>query len=277
MACYHPIPARQMAGRMKIKVAPQYATHWLPCGTCIGCREAQALAWTIRLTHESRSHSRSTFLTLTYDAEHEPHGLSKPDLTNFWKRLRKQHRAPIKYFAAGEYGDRTHRPHYHAAVFDLQQFPDAKRWDLENYTSETLNNIWARGRVLLSELTPHRIAYVTGYVLKKAGYRRQIYCDEDGVDLQPPFRVMSKGLGKEWLARYETDLRNGCVHHEGYKVSIPRYYQDRIKKLSPKLAEIIQRAKDERRENMEPPERARLDASEAIRHQQIKKRKKERI
>lgn len=290
MACYHPKPARQMAGRMRLGVAPQYATHWLPCGSCIGCIEAQALTWAIRLKHESRSHSHSTFLTLTYDVENEPNGLSIPHMQAFWKRLRRKLPATIKVFYCGEYGDKTKRPHYHAAVFNYTPFPDSKKWDTENTVSETLNAIWGKGRVTQSELTPYRMAYVTGYVLKKAGYKRQVYCDVDGVELQAPFRRMSQGLGKNWLQKYASDLRHGCVHHDGYKVAVPRYYQDILKKAlnvyGPKTlqeihyaeqATLLQSAKDERRANMEQPDRDRCRAAEQIRHQQIKKRKRDRI
>lgn len=234
--------------------------------------------WTIRLKHEARLHSANTFLTLTYEDTEERLELSIPHLQGFWKRLRRAlEPLKIKYFGCGEYGDRTRRPHYHAAVFGLQQFPDSIKWDTENTTSETLNKLWNHGRVLQSELTPHRIAYVTGYVLKKAGYKKQIYCDVDGVDLQAPFRKMSKGLGEEWLTKYGTDLRHGWVQHEDYKVGIPRYYTDKIKKTQPTLAEMIQTAKDIARENMPAPDRDRCKAGEQIRLQQIKQHKRDKL
>lgn len=286
MACFHPKPARavwekKVGGgylrRLKFNIEQHEATHWLPCQTCVGCREAQALEWTIRLKHETRSHSHSTFLTLTYADEATNIALDIPELQRFWKRLRKYSSSPIKYFACGEYGDRTKRPHYHAAVFNLGTMPDAKKWDMENTVSETLNGIWKNGRVLQSELTPPRIAYVTGYVMKKAGYKKQIYCDEDGVDIQAPFRKMSNGLGKQWLEKYATDLREGCVQHEDYKIAIPRYYLEKLKKDRPHLAEIINKAKDERRQAMQAPDRDRLDAAEQIRHQLIKKHKRDKL
>lgn len=233
--------------------------------------------WTIRLKHESRCHSLSTFLTLTYDDESAPIGLSIPDMQRFWKRLRKAVPSKIRHFYCGEYGDRTQRPHYHAAVFSMGQFPDSKKWDMENTVSETLNAIWGNGRVLQSELTPYRMAYVAGYVLKKAGYKKQTYCDENGEVMQAPFRRMSQGIGREWLEKYRADLREGCVHHEGYKVGIPRYYMDRLDKTDPELAERIQAAKDERRAEMKPPERARLDAAEAIRRQMMRKKRRDKI
>jgi hypothetical protein len=262
---------------MRIGVAPQFATHWLPCGKCLGCRDTQAAAWTLRLRHESRLHSHSTFLTATYDAEHEPPGLQVRDMQLFWKRLRMALPNKIKTFYCGEYGDRTKRPHYHAAVFGLQPFPDEKRWDMENKESATLTALWGNGRILKSELTPHRMAYVAGYVLKKAGYKKQLYCDEDGVELEAPFRKMSNGLGKGWLMKYATDLRQGWAKDEDRKIGVPRYYLDRLKKDRPELAQQIQEAKDKRREEMEPPDRERSKAAEQIREQKVKQRKREKI
>lgn len=260
-----------------MKVAPQYATHWLPCGTCLGCREQQAATWAVRLRHETRSHSHSTFLTLTYDDENLPDGLDKTHLQRFWKRLRKTTPNKLKYFACGEYGDKTKRPHYHAAVFNLDKYGDERKYDTENEESQLLTETWGKGRVLRSELTPARISYVAGYVLKKAGYKKQIYCDEDGVELQAPFRKMSTALGKDWLKKYDEDLKHGYVQDEDRKLPIPRYYLDKIKEANPELSRYIQEQKDAKREEMPTPDRDRNKAAEAIRHQQIKRAKRDKI
>lgn len=233
--------------------------------------------WAFRLDNESRSHSHNTFLTLTYDEKHEPAGLMIPHMQKFWKRLRRQNATQIKTFYCGEYGDRTRRPHYHAAVFGMTPFEDAKKWDTDNDVSDTLNKIWGMGRVTISEANTNRYAYVAGYVLKKAGYRKQVYCDEDGVELQKPFRRMSQGLGKQWLNKYATDLRNGYALQDGRKTTIPRYYLDRIEKDYPELAEQIATAKEERRASLPPPDPARGRAAEEIRRQQIKQRQRDKI
>ena len=292
MACYYPIPARDIGNTTKSRLvilsrakekaahAAKYATHWLPCGTCLGCREAQALTWTIRLKHEMRSHSRSTFLTLTYADNGDLPTLNIQHLQKFWKRLRKHvsARTTVKYFACGEYGDKTKRAHYHAAVFGLEQFPDSTRWDADNTVSETLNGLWTHGLVTQSELNHDRIAYVAGYVLKKAGYRKQVYINgHTGALMQPPFRRMSQGLGHEWLKKYAGDLKEGCVHHDGYTVAIPRYYQDKLKQTNPSYHDYIKDRKTERREQMATPDRDRLNAAEKIRLQQIKRHKRDKI
>lgn len=261
---------------MKLHPPAGEITHWLPCQKCLGCREQTQQLLAIRLIHEARSYQAKTFLTLTYDDEHEPNGLSKRDLQLFWKRLRKHNGAKLKYLACGEYGDRTKRPHYHAAVLGLH-ITDGKKWDAENHRSPTLENLWQKGIVTNSDLTEDRARYVAGYVLKKSGYRRQTYCDEDGVELEPPFRVLSQGLGKKWLEKYAEDLRHGYLQHDGAKYTIPRYYQDIIKQKNPQLNERIEKQKLQDRLKRENPDQDRLHAAEIIRQKTIRERKRTAI
>ena len=44
--------------------------------------------------------------------------LQKSDLQKFFKRLRKKTHEKISYYAVGEYGDNTQRPHYHIILFN---------------------------------------------------------------------------------------------------------------------------------------------------------------
>lgn len=251
-------------------------THWLPCGKCLGCREIQQQQLAIRVQHEARYYEHRHFLTLTYTEEKCPDGLRKDDMQRFWKRLRKNTSERIKHLTCGEYGDRTQRPHYHAAVLGLK-IDDLKKWDSENSTSQTIDRLWGNGIVTVSELTEQRIQYVAGYVLKKAGYRRQTYCDEDGVELQAPYRDMSKGLGKQWIEAYATDLRNGYLQHNGAKHSIPRYYKDQISKNDTTLNQYIEAKKAENWKELTSTERQCLHTGEKIRQQQIKQKKRDKV
>lgn len=280
MPCYHPIPAQLehdyrpgQPPKRRMKLHPKgEPTHWLPCGTCLGCREIQQQQLSLRVIHEAKSHGNNQFLTLTYDDDKLPDGLQKADLQKFWKRLRKNTNQQFKYLACGEYGERTHRPHYHAAVLGLA-IDDLKKWDSENSRSQAIENIWKNGIVTVSELTQDRIRYVAGYVLKKAGYRKQIYCDEDGVELENPYRDMSKALGKKWIERYQTDLRNGYLQHEGAKFTIPRYYKDYIKSKNPDLDRHIEQQKSNNWKELTAENRTQLHTAEKIRQKEIKEQK----
>lgn len=269
--------SRAAANRSNVE---KHATHWLGCGVCLGCRDEQNATWALRLQHEARSHSRNTFLTLTYDDDHLPEGLQIPHMQTFWKMLRKNIPEKIKHFYCGEYGDKTKREHYHAAVFGLNAMGDEKRWDAENFTSEILNKIWGKGVVTISELTPDRMAYVAGYVLKKAGYKKQHYlvAGDDGImkEVQPPFRRMSRGLGENWLTKFGNDLRLGYVDHDDRKLPIPRYYRDKLKNTE--LGEMIKAVNDAEREKRPPPDPERLKAAERIRQLRLKTaRRRDRI
>lgn len=280
MPCYHPIPGNKefdaRTGKTRVKLhATGEPDIWLPCGKCLGCREVTQQQLALRITHEARYHDGNHFLTLTYDEEKCPIGLSKRHMQLMWKRTRKAFGAGIKHLTCGEYGDRTQRPHYHAAVLGLA-VNDLKKWDSENHTSETLTKLWGNGIVTVSELTEARVQYVAGYVLKKAGYRRQTYCDEDGVELESPFRLMSKGLGKRWIDQYQNDLRLGYLQHNGAKYSIPRYYADRIKQ-NEQLNQYIQNEKSKNWKQLTDENRKCLHNAEKIRQQQIREKRREAI
>ena len=90
------------------------------CGRCAPCRAGKVREWAHRIELEASLHEVNCFLTLTYDDEHLPEGntLEPSHLTLFIKRLRERFRPnAIRYFACGEYGDRSERPHYHLVVF----------------------------------------------------------------------------------------------------------------------------------------------------------------
>ena len=134
----------------------------LPCGRCIGCRLERARQWAVRIMHETKMHSASSFLTLTFDDAHLPKdkSLSVKTCQLFIKKLRFavgqicsecpslvkdcKHGKPvrIRFFLCGEYGELCDlcgngrrncrcfrksfsigRPHYHAVVFGYD-FPD---------------------------------------------------------------------------------------------------------------------------------------------------------
>nr|AOV86368.1 putative replication protein VP4 [uncultured virus] len=150
------------------------------CGQCMFCRFNRRRIWTHRLMLEALVHTKASFLTLTYDDENLPPGgqLVKRDLQLFIKRLRKAY-GQLRYFAVGEYGDLSLRPHYHAALYGLD------REDME-----VVETAWGKGRVSLDDLTVQSAAYICGYVVKKLNKET----DEISV---PEFAIMSlkPGIG----------------------------------------------------------------------------------
>lgn len=116
---------------------------------------------------EAKTHEHSAFVTLTYgDDPYTPQrSLSPGDLRNFIKRLRKAVPEKLRYFAVGEYGDRSERAHYHLALFGYRgcvgltncQCPDCG----------LLRSTWGKGFIHNGTLTGDSAAYISGYVTKK--------------------------------------------------------------------------------------------------------------
>lgn len=136
-----------------------YTVVRLPCGRCIGCSVRQARDWAVRCCLEAAQHEEAAFVTLTYDDAHLPPDgfLRKAHLSGWLKRIRARlHPRRIRFFACGEYGETTRRPHYHALVFGVRDDP-------------SLSEAWPFGFTQVDTCTPAAISYVAGYVGKKIG------------------------------------------------------------------------------------------------------------
>ena len=139
----------------------------VPCRRCMPCRINNRRAKTARLLLEAKAHVWSTFITLTYDEDQVPvvngedgapvRSLRRGDVQLLWKRLR--HHTSFRYFVVGEYGDKTGRPHYHAAVFG----PDPV--ELAHHARASYG--WPHGHVDVRLLEVHSAAYISGYTIKK--------------------------------------------------------------------------------------------------------------
>lgn len=214
------------------------------CGRCHACRVNYTSEWSLRLIYELSECDGASFITLTYSDDKRPGQLVKKDLTNFWKRLRKnlsdelhEFAPKIKYYACGEYGSITKREHFHAIVFGLDCWNDKHREILKK--SWTFCEPWffdkSRGRQsAMQEVTPDDISYVTGYVQKKLNGKM---AEEEYGNKQPPFSVCSQGLGLSFAEKNKNRLlTNGFTYYKGHKVSIPRYF---CKKFDVNKADLI--------------------------------------
>lgn len=230
----------------------------IPCGKCIGCRLAYSREWANRCMLELGYHEESVFVTLTYDDDHLPcrqfpdinyvddntgeilryndsYSLCKRDLQLFFKRLRKEFPdCHIRYYACGEYGSDTFRPHYHAIIFGLK-LNDLRIYKKNFngnvlYNSERLSKVWQnKGHVVIGEVTWDSCAYVARYIMKKqVGDNKNIY---KIFNIEPEFVVMSRrpGIGKQYyLDNCEDILYNQIINIStekgGKQFRPPRYY-----------------------------------------------------
>ncbi|AXL14922.1 replication initiator protein [Microviridae sp.] len=206
----------------------------VPCNKCPICLQNRRADWSFRLTEELRTSKTGYFITLTldddnliYNIETRQPELYKRHITLFNKRLRKQitlyegnvsrqikqplEPLKIKYYTVGEYGTKTHRPHYHGIYFNVPL-----------KIIEKLHKIWKLGNVHYGYCTPASIHYTCKYVINNFEHKD---------DRQKPFAVMSKGLGKKYIQRNDAwHVHNLApyVIKDGYKQRMPRYYKTEI-------------------------------------------------
>ena len=195
--------------------------------------------------HETTVHDLSQFLTLTYSDEKLPPtgSLVKKDYQDFMKRLRKRHGSRLRYFAVGEYGDTTYRPHYHAIIFGID-FSDKRPHSKNEYgdqlfTSDLLDSIWGKGHAFFGQVTVQSARYVAKYCIKKVN--GPMAASHYGTRA-PEFAVMSlkPGIGSEWYDRFQGDVfPSDFVVLQGKKRSPPRFYDERLGKSDEDALEAI--------------------------------------
>lgn len=210
----------------------------VPCGHCMGCRLDRSRVWADRMLLELRDNDyKALFVTLTYNDASLPHAchvgynyyegfyedvvplaldddeewiaaaagapatLSIRDTQLFMKRLRKTFKdRRIRFFLAGEYGPKTHRPHYHAIIYGLtlSDFKDSRIKDFNKlgqprYISKSFERIWGNGYCVIAPVNWNTCAYVSRYTMKK------VYKSENShayaSDQLPPFCTMSRRPG----------------------------------------------------------------------------------
>lgn len=219
----------------------------IPCGRCIGCRVERKRQWGVRMIHEAKMHEGNSFVTLTFDNEslvkecrlcEGGYSLDRKHMQDFFKRLRRRlDGVQIRNFYCGEYGGKTHRPHYHALIFGYD-FPDRKLWkrlDKHNYfISEFLREVWPFGHSVIGGVDFDSASYCAGYCTKKITGEK---ADSYYLGRVPEFGQPSTkpGLGYKWLEEFgETDcfLFDEVVVN-GRKCKPPRYYDKLLEKWDP--------------------------------------------
>jgi len=258
----------------------------VPCGRCIGCRLEYSRQWATRCYLESTLHLRNCFITLTYSDEHLPEdgSLDKSHLQKFFKRLRKQ-KGKFRYFACGEYGEKTLRAHYHACLFGMD-FEDKiefqKNGEHTLYVSQQLNQLWGYGHTSIGALTFETAAYTARYVLKKKlgkGTLPYARLDEETGELIPvvqPYAVMSlrSAIAAQWLPQFHGDIyghEKDFLVLRGKKMRPPKYFDKLFDKINPLRMEKI---KEKRKEEHEPLSIEELRAHEKKTRARIIQRKK---
>lgn len=177
--------------------------------------------------------------TLTYEKEPLSEWgiptLVKKDLQLFFKRLRttvnravmadkkqvKEYLQELdnpqkfKYYAAGEYGSKYGRPHYHVIIIG----------GLPNLPKQIVK-AWEHGTCHQAPLNQKTIRYTLKYLTK-----RNEDAHSEGMR-ESEFQLMSQGIGKNYLTRdmvkyMKANLNAYVTTKDGIKMSLPRYYKEK--------------------------------------------------
>lgn len=284
LSCTRPIMARadlQPDGKFKIWFVSKYEfdrlsdsdvskKYLLPCGKCPSCRLEYAKQWAVRCMQEARLWEENYFLTLTYDDDHVPFGcdsngevrcltLKPDDLQRFLKRLRKRYsddgHVGIRFYACGEYGSRTFRPHYHLIVFNLpvrDKVVHSSNFRGDKvYRSDLLASIWQQGHVLLGEVNFDTCSYVARYMQKKQ--HGDDAAAQRAIGMVPEFTRMSlrPAIGRAafdngYQKMYDLDK---VITHKGDSVVTvrpPRYYDKLFEAMHPEQMALVKDARKAR-------------------------------
>lgn len=186
--------------------------HVVSCGKCLACLSNKRRDWIFRLTQEHKASKGALFITLTYHSKYCPDELSKKHLQLFMKRLRKREIGNrIRYYAVGEYGSKTGRPHYHILLFNC------------DLSGETIRKSWKFGIVHIGQVTEASIAYCTKYVIQPTSE-----------STKKSFSLMSRGYGiglsylTDSMAEWHRNNDRNYTMVNGIKNRLPRFYKEKI-------------------------------------------------
>lgn len=260
----------------------------IPCGQCIGCRLDYSRQWADRMLLEYDHTKKACFVTLTYNDTFVPHTdisediytLRKEDLQKFMKRLREHFDGvEIRFYACGEYGSHTFRPHYHIILFgldkeDFAEKPEKCKFNCNEcfricgkneignnyYSSCLLSYLWPYGFSMVADYSWNSGAYVSRYVTKKLkGTSKELY---EQFHLVPPFTQMSlkPGIGSFYYQENkekfkELDIIPIPTEKGSKEIYRPKYFTNKLEKEFPEIFEekkyLSQFLRERRKENIE--------------------------
>ena len=144
------------------------------CGQCLPCRINDRRIKTHRQMLEASSHIHNSFLTLTYRDEALPDEFHhkktgqiyipnsvNPDhhrlfINNLRTDFKRKTGNEMRFYACAEYGEKTHRPHYHYALFGfptchhLEARKKQKRFEPCGCSNcQYISRLWGKGHISL--------------------------------------------------------------------------------------------------------------------------------
>lgn len=251
---------------------------------------------------EANLYPNNSFLTLTYSDDHLPMirnpktsgpnsiylaSLDPKHLQNWLKRFREAiSPSKIRFYAVGEYGDETNRPHYHVALFNYPACAFGRtRNHRENCcpSCDLVRRTWSVdgqpiGNILLGTLTNDSASYVAGYVTKKLTSR-----DDPRLNgRHPEFSRMSRrpGIGYDFMHEVaSTVLQHDLsvdedvpttLRHGSRTLPLGRYLTRRLRKLTGRDEKAPQTKLDAIAEELRPLREIAFDNSRSFKQEVVK-------
>ena len=210
--------------------------------------------------------------------------LNIPDVQKFMKRLRRHLEyvpkkckcvrdhldTKVRYFACGEYGTKTHRPHYHIIIFGWKP-SDLVAFKLHNgnvvYRSAQVEKLWPFGLSSCSDVNTAVAQYCARYVTKK------IATQDKRLWVIPEFNLTSKrngGIGSTWwhaFGRHACES-NVCTirskNGDCIRVCLPKYYLYLLRKYDLQLFKKVRDSRIEFSKNYSRQARSYSDIIRSI-------------
>lgn len=244
----------------------------VPCGKCKVCKYKFAREWGNRIMLEMKYYGGAqncAFVTLTYNDENLPEDKSvhKKEIQDYLKRVRERlNGREIKYYAVGEYGSKEQRAHYHLVIMNVDGFDRFQQLSRIKQKMPVLRTgddwyhmhmAWKnKGYTDIQRVRDEGSAgnYVASYLNKMDKAEK----DAKRLGLKPPFKIMSKGLGRREIIKIaEVFAKNPKTmwpvyylskvgydkkkkKYSMFKVSIGRYLRRILHQVAGKMKELLQ-------------------------------------
>lgn len=203
--------------------------------------------------------------------------LAPKDLQDWLKRFRRAI-APLKirYFATGEYGDDTQRPHYHVALFGWPNcaYGNSRYSRYRQnccYQCDLVRDTWGKGQIFSGDLSPESAGYIAGYVTKKLTR----HDDPRLLGRHPEFARMSlrPGIGADFMHEVASTFLSipaldgledvpGVLQHGRRKLPLGRYLRRRLRILVGRAPDAPPSAIEAVKAEMLPVREAAFNASQ---------------
>ena len=265
----------------------------IPCKNCWACKLNYSAEWATRITCECKKSEHNYFVTLTYDEDHLPIAdnikigdkiyendgtiewcegtVWEPHMHKFIHDLRQYldrkygsqydengiRINKMQYYYAAEYGETTHRPHYHIILMncplDLSQFREFhidERKKLHWKTKE-LEKFWTHGMIDVAEVEWSCAAYVARYCMKKLHDHSKSDEDYAKEGKLKEFVRMSRNIGrsyyeqnKEQIYSYDELIMKTVKGNTG-SMKPPKAWDRLFEKEHPEAMDLIKQSRKE--------------------------------